>query len=137
VLTPIATWNPARDVWEVATTGLFCEHSDAFLETWPSSGMTLRGRAYVLPTWVPRTGASGSSSSPGLLPTPMVSDGMGGRTKSFGKVGGTLPSAVTLLPTPDRLFRGYRVLQEYFSFPEKFLFVDLEGLDRLRGRVEG
>jgi type VI secretion system protein ImpG len=40
----------------------------------------------------------------------------------------------TLLPTPDRLFRGYRVLQEYFTFPEKFLFVDLEGLDRLQGR---
>ena len=32
-----------------------------------------------------------------------------------------------LLPTPDRLFRGYRVLQEYFAFPEKFLFVDLVG----------
>ena len=39
----------------------------------------------------------------------------------------------TLLPTPDRLFRGYRVVQEYFSFPEKYLFVDLEGLDRLQG----
>ncbi|HEX7527744.1 MAG TPA: type VI secretion system baseplate subunit TssF, partial [Thermoanaerobaculia bacterium] len=37
------------------------------------------------------------------------------------------------LPTPDRIFRGYRVLQEYFSFPEKFLFVDLDGLDRLKG----
>jgi type VI secretion system protein ImpG len=41
----------------------------------------------------------------------------------------------TLLPTPDRLFRGYRVLQEYFSFPEKFLFVDLDGLERLKGRA--
>ena len=41
----------------------------------------------------------------------------------------------TLLPTPDRLFRGYRVLQEYFSFPEKFLFVDLDGLERLQGRA--
>ncbi len=40
----------------------------------------------------------------------------------------------TLLPTPDRLFRGYRVLQEYFSFPEKFLFVDLEGLERRPGK---
>lgn len=39
----------------------------------------------------------------------------------------------TLLPTPDRLFRGYRVLQEYFSFPEKYLFVDLDGLERLKG----
>ena len=40
----------------------------------------------------------------------------------------------TLLPTPDRLFQGYRVLQEYFSFPEKYLFVDLDGLERLQGR---
>lgn len=39
----------------------------------------------------------------------------------------------TLLPTPDRLFRGYRVLQEYFSFPEKYLFVDFDGLERLKG----
>lgn len=39
----------------------------------------------------------------------------------------------TLLPTPDRLFRGYRILQEYFSFPEKFLFLDLGGLERLQG----
>ena len=36
-------------------------------------------------------------------------------------------------PTPDRLFRGYRLLQEYFAFPEKFLFVDLVGLERLEG----
>ncbi len=41
----------------------------------------------------------------------------------------------TLLPTPDRLFQGYRVLQEYFSFPEKYLFVDLDGLERLQGRA--
>jgi type VI secretion system protein ImpG len=41
----------------------------------------------------------------------------------------------TLLPTPDRIFRGYRVLQEYFSFPEKFLFVDLGGLEQLQGRA--
>ena len=31
-------------------------------------------------------------------------------------------------------FRGYRLLQEYFAFPEKFLFVDLDGLERLEGR---
>lgn len=39
----------------------------------------------------------------------------------------------SLLPTPDRLFKGYRLLHEYFTFPEKFLFVDLTGLERLRG----
>jgi type VI secretion system protein ImpG len=34
-----------------------------------------------------------------------------------------------LLPYPKRSFTAYRLLQEYFSFPAKFFFVDLEGLD--------
>lgn len=36
-----------------------------------------------------------------------------------------------LVPYPLNTFRGYRHLQEYFAFPEKFLFIDLEGLDVL------
>jgi type VI secretion system protein ImpG len=36
-----------------------------------------------------------------------------------------------MLPYSDRSFLGYRLLQEYFSFPHKFLFFDLTGLDRL------
>jgi type VI secretion system protein ImpG len=35
-----------------------------------------------------------------------------------------------LLPYGPRSFPGYRLLQEYFSFPEKFLFFDLAGFDR-------
>lgn len=35
-----------------------------------------------------------------------------------------------LVPAPAHGFRGYTLLEEYFGFPEKFLFVDLEGLDR-------
>jgi type VI secretion system protein ImpG len=35
-----------------------------------------------------------------------------------------------MLPYSDRSFLGYRLLQEYFTFPEKFFFVDLKGLDR-------
>jgi type VI secretion system protein ImpG len=35
-----------------------------------------------------------------------------------------------LLPYGRRSFLGYRLLQEYFSFPEKFLFFDLAGLNR-------
>jgi type VI secretion system protein ImpG len=31
-----------------------------------------------------------------------------------------------LLPWDDRSFLGYRLLSEYFAFPQKFLFVDLE-----------
>ncbi len=34
-----------------------------------------------------------------------------------------------LLPYSSRSFSGYRYLQEYFSLPEKFLFVDLLGLE--------
>lgn len=36
-----------------------------------------------------------------------------------------------ILPYPRRSFSGYRLLQEYFSFPEKFFFLDLSGLERL------
>ncbi|MBP8185093.1 MAG: type VI secretion system baseplate subunit TssF [Pseudomonas sp.] len=36
-----------------------------------------------------------------------------------------------LVPYPLNTFRGYRYLQEYFSFQDKFLFVDLNGLDSL------
>ena len=37
-----------------------------------------------------------------------------------------------LLPYPRRSFVGYRLLQEYFTFPDKFFFFDLNGLDILR-----
>jgi type VI secretion system protein ImpG len=36
-----------------------------------------------------------------------------------------------MLPYPGRSFVGYRLLQEYFCFPQKFFFFDLGGLDRL------
>jgi type VI secretion system protein ImpG len=35
-----------------------------------------------------------------------------------------------MLPYTHRSFLGYRLLQEYFAFPEKFLFVDVCELDR-------
>ena len=38
----------------------------------------------------------------------------------------------SLLPYPRRSFSGYRLLQEYFHFAEKFFFVDVNGLDGLR-----
>ena len=31
-----------------------------------------------------------------------------------------------ILPYPDASFMGYRLLSEYFTFPEKFMFIDLE-----------
>jgi type VI secretion system protein ImpG len=42
-----------------------------------------------------------------------------------------------LLPYDARSFHGYRLLHEYFVFPERFLFVGLEGLDEaVRQREE-
>ena len=37
-----------------------------------------------------------------------------------------------LIPYPLNTFRGYRYLQEYFAFQDKFLFVDLDGLEVLQ-----
>lgn len=37
-----------------------------------------------------------------------------------------------LIPYPLNTFRGYRYLQEYFAFQDKFLFVDINGLDLLK-----
>lgn len=36
-----------------------------------------------------------------------------------------------IVPFTSRSFAGYRLLYEYFAFPEKFLFVDLGGLEKL------
>ncbi|NND58755.1 MAG: type VI secretion system baseplate subunit TssF [Gammaproteobacteria bacterium] len=35
-----------------------------------------------------------------------------------------------LLPYTDLSFRGYRLLQEYFAFPQRFLFINVNGLQR-------
>ena len=37
-----------------------------------------------------------------------------------------------MLPVPRRSFAAYGLLQEYFCFPEKFLFFDLSGFDEVR-----
>ena len=37
-----------------------------------------------------------------------------------------------MLPFPKRSFVGYRLLQEYFTFPEKFFFLDVANLGALR-----
>jgi type VI secretion system protein ImpG len=38
----------------------------------------------------------------------------------------------SMMPYPRRSFAGYRLLQEYFAFPEKFFFLELNGLDAIR-----
>ena len=42
-----------------------------------------------------------------------------------------------LLPRSPQSFDGYRLLQEYYAMPERFLFVDIEGLDRSAIRCTG
>ena len=44
--------------------------------------------------------------------------------------------AEALLPVTLRSFQGYRLLQEYFSFPQRFRFVELTGLSRALKRVD-
>jgi type VI secretion system protein ImpG len=42
-----------------------------------------------------------------------------------------------LIPYARQIFTGYRLLQEYFSFRERFFFFDIEGLDQFRSASEG
>jgi type VI secretion system protein ImpG len=42
-----------------------------------------------------------------------------------------------LLPVTLRSFQGYRLLQEYFAFPQRYRFVEVTGLSRAFKRVEG
>jgi type VI secretion system protein ImpG len=42
-----------------------------------------------------------------------------------------------LIPYPPQSFPGYRILQEYFILPEKFLFLDLKGWPLWQDRGEG
>lgn len=41
-----------------------------------------------------------------------------------------------VLPFPQNSHPGYRLLQEYFAFPEKYLFFDLDNLDRCRSSAQ-
>ena len=42
-----------------------------------------------------------------------------------------------LLPAARNAFKGYRLLQEYFAFPQRYLFVDLVGIARALRRCAG
>ena len=43
----------------------------------------------------------------------------------------------SLLPYPSNSFPGFRILQEYFVLPSKFLFLDLYGWERWKNRGSG
>jgi type VI secretion system protein ImpG len=42
-----------------------------------------------------------------------------------------------LLPVGRRTFQGYRLLQEYFAFPQRFMFVEFKGLRAALARAPG
>ena len=43
----------------------------------------------------------------------------------------------TMLPPSPRSFQGYRLLHEYFAFPERFMFVEVSGLETALKRCSG
>jgi type VI secretion system protein ImpG len=45
--------------------------------------------------------------------------------------------AEDVIPYPSQAFPGYRIIQEYFMLPEKFLFLDLKGWRKWKHRGEG
>lgn len=97
---PIATWNPARDAWEMGQV-MFCGHSAVFSAIWPTAGTTRDGVAYPRPPLVlPTPGIARS-----LLPTPEAKLAHSGpdyaRASREGSGGDDLTTAVfKMLPTP-------------------------------------
>ncbi len=114
---PLASWNPARGVWETAEHAV-CGHLAPYLEIWPRSGMTHDGTAYALPTSEPHTGGHASSSLL-LLTTPTAQLAVNGGSqhpdkRKAGGHGPTLADQVEhLLPTPTaRDWRSGRASEE-------------------------
>lgn len=94
---PIATWNPARGAW-LDPTSYLCGHSAPYSATWPTSGITLHGVSYALPTSALPTPEPGCSSSRGLLNTPLTTTATGVQTLER-QVGGR-GSSTPMLGTP-------------------------------------
>jgi len=110
---PLASWEPESGRWLDAcgmSDDLF-GRSEPFWGRWPTSGMTRGGRLYPLPTPERRTAGNVSSSSPGLLPTPVTAysqrtaeEWREGRPAGNGatrdRIGDLEIVATQLLPTP-------------------------------------
>ena len=66
----------------------------------------------------------------------VVSNGLTGASGRESTLGGdsvrstALDRSTPMLPYPAHAFPGYRLLQEYFAFKERFLFIDFLGLDQ-------
>lgn len=107
---PLATWNPARGVWETTQPSLLCGHLAPYSAPWPTSGTTHAGSCYAPPTSEHPTAANGPSSPPGppttLLKTPTSNIGSNGgsqhpvKRKSGGHGPNLADEIEWLLPTP-------------------------------------
>jgi type VI secretion system protein ImpG len=42
-----------------------------------------------------------------------------------------------IVPYARQIFTGYRLLQEYFAFPERYFFIEIEGLQKFQASTEG
>src|SRR5690606_37807732 len=81
---PFAYYDPESCCWRTSQ-GTFPWVSDEYSGAWPRRGSMRNGVAFERRTSAPRTAASASSSSPGLLPTPRASDtGTAGRRAGDG-----------------------------------------------------
>lgn len=98
---PFAIFDRDSCSWRTSRQSLPLENLPALPVTWPRSGTWDLSAAYELPTSEPRTGGSGSSSSPALLGTPRCSDGMKHPLRrNVVNARGRLEDQVSLLSTP-------------------------------------
>jgi hypothetical protein len=100
-----ASWNPDTSTWK---TSKLCAGADEdcteYSATWPRTGMTRDGHAYVPATSARPTAERGSSSSPSLLPTPQARDSdRGGSDPARRRAAGrqvNLTDLITVWPAP-------------------------------------
>lgn len=99
---PFAILNLVSYSWRtLQTSSLSTEErsSERFSQTWPRSGTTRSGTAFLLPPSAPLTAVTASSSP--LLPTPMSRASSGTQVSGARRTGGLmLEETLKLLPTP-------------------------------------
>lgn len=110
---PIASWNPARGVWESPEMTLFCsEHSVPYSEVLPKAGMMRAGRLYPQAQPGLRTDERGSLYLVPDLPTPSSRDWKSGKSHIMDRNARPLSEVVVnLLPSP--------VARDYKGVPGK------------------
>jgi len=97
--TPFAIYDPATCTWKMSQLSLLGDSMESS-PAWPKSGTWDLGAAYAHPTSAHPTAANGSSSSPGLLPTPRAGE-TSDQTSRPGYFYSLSSAAESLLPTPS------------------------------------